>query len=114
MSDIASLNPVCAEHPPIKDSGTVVTGRRRIPGLSIQEPAFLRWIDTAATGERLTYHLGHLGVDRVRGFSDLPEPAREELGRIADLAMVGAEEGSLRLVQRRVDQDRIGGRRARS
>lgn len=68
---------------------------------------FLAWIDRAAPGERIAYHEGLLGVDRVRGPSSLPEPVRGELDRVAGLAMTLADAGHLLLAQRRVAEDRV-------
>lgn len=76
-----------------------------VPVLS--EGGFLAWIDRAAPGERIAYHEGLLGVDRVRGPSSLPEPVRGELDRVAGLAMTLADAGHLLLAQRRVAEDRV-------
>jgi len=68
--------------------------------LVIRESDFLKWLDQARPGDRLEYHLGHLGADREAG-SSLPDAMRRELGRIADRAMEFALLGRLHLVQER-------------
>ena len=72
--------------------------------LVIREGDFLKWLDHARPGDRLEYHLGHLGTDREAG-STLPDGLRRELGRIADRAMEFALQGRLHLVQERRGKD---------
>ena len=72
--------------------------------LMIREGDFLKWLDQARPGDRLEYHMGHLGADREAG-SSLPDTMRRELGRIADRAMDLAFEGRLHLVQERRGKD---------
>src|SRR5690554_2172649 len=59
--------------------------------MATSEAALLGWFETARPGERFTYHIGHLAVDRARETSGLAAGAREALGRIADrvMALVG-------------------------
>jgi hypothetical protein len=83
------------------------TGSLAAPQLLAREPALLAWTEMARPGERLAYHAGHLALDRVRGWSSLADGAREELGRVANLALVLAEEGRVLLAQRRLDDGRI-------
>ena len=77
------------------------------PELLAREPALLAWAEMARPGERLAYHAGHLALDRVRGWSSLADGAREELGRVANLALALAVEGRVLLAQRRLDDGRI-------
>lgn len=77
------------------------------PELLAREAALLAWTEMARPGERLAYHAGHLALDRVRGWSSLPDGAREELARVANLALALAEEGCVLLAQRRLEDGRI-------
>ena len=77
---------------------------RPAPSLVIRTSAFDEWLETAKPGNRIQYHLGHLGADRAEG-SALPEVSRRELGRIADHAMALARAGRLQLVQERHGAD---------
>ena len=60
---------------------------------------FLAWLKRAQPGEVLVYHRGLLAHDRAR--SDLTEPERRHVARIADAAFEAAERGHVCLVQRR-------------
>ena len=71
-----------------------------VRSLVIRESDFLKWLEHARPGDRLEYHLGHLGADREAG-SALSDALRRELGRIADSAMEFALDGRLQLVQER-------------
>lgn len=73
-----------------------------VRSLVIREDDFNTWLDHAQPGDRLEYHRGHLGVDRVRGFSHLHEKSRRELCAVADRVASLADEGRLVLVQGRV------------
>ena len=75
-----------------------------VRSLVIREGDFLKWLDQARPGDRLEYHLGHLGADREAG-SSLSDALRRELGRIADSAMEFALQGCLYLVQERRGKD---------
>lgn len=75
-----------------------------VRSLVIREGDFIKWLDHARPGNRLEYHLGHLGADREEG-SPLPEALHRELGRIADRAMEFALQGRLHLVQERRCED---------
>lgn len=75
--------------------------------LAISEAKFLTWLGTARPGEQIVYHRGHLGADRDPITKALPEPRRKELVRIADRAMVLANDGQLILTQRRLDARRV-------
>ena len=77
------------------------------PQLLAREPALLAWTEMACPGDRLAYHAGHLALDRVRGWSSLADGAREELARVANLALALAAEGRVLLAQRRLDDGRI-------
>lgn len=71
------------------------------------EAALLGWFETARPGERFTYHIGHLAVDRARETSGLAASAREALGRIADRVMALAGQDMLIAVQSRLDDGRM-------
>lgn len=75
--------------------------------IATSEAALLGWFETARPGERFTYHVGHLAVDRARETSGLAAGAREALGRIADrvMALVGQE--MLIAAQQRLDDGRM-------
>ena len=77
------------------------TPHRLRPILVIREKAFLKWLDEAQPGNRITYHVGHLATDRVQGLGPLSESACRELAAIADRALALAQEGRLLLVQKR-------------
>jgi hypothetical protein len=51
----------------------------------------------------MSYHLGYLAIDRVRGSSQLSEPARRELITVANLALALAKRGDIHLVQQRIE-----------
>ena len=67
----------------------------------IDESAFASWLATAAAGERLVYHVGHLGFDRSFG-SQLPPARRRSLDRVANRVFALADLGSLVLAQKRL------------
>lgn len=67
----------------------------------VDEVALAHWLKTARPGERLVYHVGHLGFDRSPT-SNLPRVRRESLIRVADRALALAESGYLVLAQQRV------------
>ena len=73
----------------------------------VGEGAFLGWLESAAPGERIAYHEGHLVCDRTFGVSQLPDPVREEVNRVALRARNLAEEGTVLLAQRRAAGDRV-------
>jgi hypothetical protein len=58
------------------------------------------WLAIATPGDALSYHRGFLAMDRGVG-SRLDEHDRNELGRVADAAMILARSGHVHLVQRR-------------
>jgi len=67
----------------------------------VDDVALAHWLKTARPGERLVYHVGHLGFDRSPT-SNLPRARRESLVRVADRALALAESGCLVLAQQRV------------
>ncbi|MEW5704890.1 MAG: hypothetical protein AB1781_09960 [Pseudomonadota bacterium] len=71
------------------------------------EAALFGWFETARPGERFTYHIGHLAVDRARETSGLAAGAREALGRVADRVMALAGQEMLIAVQQRLDDGRM-------
>jgi len=76
-------------------------GMQNAPSPPVDETAFANWLATAAAGERLVYHVGHLGFDRCAG-SQLTATRRKTLNRVACRAFALAEIGQLFLIQHRV------------
>lgn len=75
--------------------------------IATSEAALLGWFETARPGERFTYHIGHLAVDRARETSGLAAGAREALGRVADRVMALVGQDMLIAVQQRLDDGRM-------
>ena len=71
------------------------------------EAALFDWFETAQPGERVTYHIGHLAVDRAREATGLATGTREGLGRLADRVMALVGQDMLIAVQQRLDADRM-------
>lgn len=69
----------------------------RIPAPVTNELAFIGWVDRAMPGDVLEYHRGFLAFDA----SQLCEPDRAELLKLAHRAMRAAGLGLVHLVQRR-------------
>jgi len=67
----------------------------------VDETALAHWLRTAKPGDRLVYHVGHLGFDRTP-VSALPRARREALARVASWTMAMAENGCLVLAQERL------------
>jgi hypothetical protein len=65
------------------------------------------WVDGAQAGDRVAYHEGHLGVDRLRGSSLFAEKDRRRLGTLAGLAWALAEPSRIHLIQQRVEAGRF-------
>lgn len=76
-------------------------GMQLAASVPVDEVALAHWLKTARPGERLVYHVGHLGFDRSPT-SHLPRARRESLIRVADRALALAESGCLVLAQQRV------------
>jgi len=72
----------------------------------LDETALAHWLRTAKPGDRVVYHVGHLGFDRTP-VSALPRARRETLERVASRAMTMAENGCLVLAQQRLDDGGI-------
>ena len=73
----------------------------RTPSLVMDEAAFEVWLEAAHPGSRITFHRGHLSVDREQR-PDAPDAhARAELDRLADHAMRASGQGLVHLVQLR-------------
>ena len=53
------------------------------------------------SGSRITFHRGHLSVDRQQRPHAPHDPARDELNRLADRTMRASERGLVHLVQKR-------------
>jgi hypothetical protein len=67
----------------------------------ISEEQFCDWVAGALPGQRLEYHRGLLGRDRMPSAKELPEPDRLVLAAVAKRALQVAESGRVLLVQRR-------------
>lgn len=67
----------------------------------ISEEQFCDWVAGALPGERLEYHRGLLGRDRMPSAKELPEPHRLALMAVAKRALQVAETGRILLVQHR-------------
>jgi len=67
----------------------------------VTEAELIAWFAAAEPGTRLAYWRGHLAAAIFRGASNLPEPERQELRRVACRAWALAEAGEAHLVQRR-------------
>lgn len=74
--------------------------------IPVDENALAHWLKTARPGDRLVYHIGHLGFDRSAA-SGLARARRETLVRVANRALAMAESGCLLLTQQRVAVGRI-------
>jgi len=60
------------------------------------------WFERARPGDRVAYHEGQLGIDRLKGASLLVEKDRRRLVAIAALVLRLAERGGLHLLQERI------------
>ena len=69
--------------------------------LIIDVAGFEGWLRAAHPGSRITYHRGHLCVDRRQRPHAPHDPARAALNRLASRAMRAAERGLVHLVQQR-------------
>ncbi len=69
--------------------------------LIIDVAGFEGWLRAAHPGSRITYHRGHLCVDRQQRPHAPHDPARAELNRLADRAMRASGQGLVHLVQQR-------------
>ena len=69
--------------------------------LIIDAAGFEGWFRAAHPGSRITYHRGHLCVDRQQRPHAPHDPARAELNRLADGAMHASEQGLVHLFQKR-------------
>ena len=82
--------------------GQAVAQAELLPRRSlISEEQFCDWIADALPGQRLEYHRGLLGCDRMPSAKALPEPDRLSLVALAKRALQLAEGGRVLLVQRR-------------
>jgi hypothetical protein len=68
---------------------------------SVSEDAFCRWVGSAAPGEKLAYHRGHLALDCEVPPGVAADRTRSQLRRVARRARMAAEMGLVHLVQRR-------------
>jgi hypothetical protein len=76
---------------------------REPQGVTLTREQFEARLRQAAPGDRISYHLGYLAIDRVRSSSRLSEPARRELITVANTALALAKRGDIHLVQQRVE-----------
>ena len=67
--------------------------------LPVDENRFVDWRADAKPGDRLVYHRGLLASDRCAPTSQMSEPDRLELIRVADRALQASEGGLVHLVQ---------------
>jgi hypothetical protein len=70
-------------------------------GVPLSLATFRAWLARAKPGERLEYHRGLLGLDRVKSASSLKEAERRKLAAVADHALALADQGKLHLLQER-------------
>ena len=73
----------------------------RTPSLVMDAAAFAAWLEAAHPGSRITFHRGHLSVDRQQRPHAPHNPARATLDRLAARAMRASGQGLVHLVQRR-------------
>ena len=64
------------------------------------------WVDVAQAGDRVAYHEGQLGADRLRG-AGLAEKDRRRLDTLARLAWALAAASRIHLIQHRVEIGRF-------
>jgi hypothetical protein len=64
------------------------------------------WVDGAQAGDRVAYHEGQLGADRLRGSSLLTEKDRRRLETLARRAWALAAASRIHLIQQRVEVGR--------
>ena len=67
----------------------------------VTEAELIAWFAAAQPGDRLAYCRGHMGTAISPDTSDLPDPERRELRRVACRAWELAEAGEAHLLQRR-------------
>lgn len=63
---------------------------------------FHAWLRNAKAGDRFAYHRGYLVIDR----NDPSQPDRADINFVADQYLDLAKAGTVRLVQKRVDDPR--------
>ena len=93
-----------------RDASAILVDMQRLEQNSIlitDEAALLSWLQTAQPGDRVLYHIGHLGSDRLPEFSSLPEAARRALDRLADRVMALVADDALTVAQRRQPDGRM-------
>lgn len=73
----------------------------------ITDIEFCAWLAQAERGDRLTYHVGYLAIDRLAVLSPLGDQGGKQLSILADCAWRAAESGLCHLVQRRLGPDRF-------
>lgn len=69
--------------------------------LPVTPDDFSSWLAMAMPGSATVYYRGHLGRDRCRSTTALPERDRQGLTALARQARLAAEDGRVHLVQRR-------------
>ena len=78
-----------------------VLPRPAAPQPVLDEAAFAAWLKAAHPGSRITFHRGHLSVDREKRPGAADAHARAALDRLAARAMRASGQGLVHLVQKR-------------
>ena len=78
-----------------------VLPRPAAPQPVLDEAAFEVWLEAAHPGSRITFHRGHLSVDREKRPDAADAHARAALDRLAARAMRASGQGLVHLVQKR-------------
>ncbi len=74
---------------------------RPAPEPVIDAEAFAAWLRAAHPGSRITFHRGHLSVDREKRPDAADAETRAALDRLAGRAMQASGQGLVHLVQKR-------------
>ena len=78
-----------------------VLPRPSAPQPVLDEAAFEVWLEAAHPGSRITFHRGHLSVDRAPRPDAADAEARAALNRLANRAMRASAQGLVHLFQKR-------------
>lgn len=73
-----------------------------VPPLALSEGGLCDWIASAAVGQVIQYHEGHLVTDRSEAFSDLGTTERKRVHAVARRAWLACELGLVHLFSVRV------------
>lgn len=74
----------------------------RLPAPRLTDIDFCAWLGEAAPGDRIEYHRGTLGFDRLQVIGGLEKRERDRLGALATCVLRAAEQGLVHLVQKRL------------